>query len=148
MNPKIGRPKVPASEAKSVLLGGRYPPPVAKELRKGAADSGRDISSLLRDAATAEIRTPPIWVKSKWKAEELDGKLVEFKLKAPTFWVEGVGKFLVRKNPKGEIAIDICVFKHQGPHQIAETRYYLFQATADKIEVNPNSEVAPFRLAG
>jgi hypothetical protein len=148
MKNNLGRPRIGKEAEKSEFISARLTQSEAKPVATSAKSSHQSKSDWVRNAVISEVRVPPVWIKSKWKAQELDGKLVEFKLTAPKFWVEGVGKFLVRENPKGEIAIDICVFKHEGPHQIAETRYYLFQQTADKIEINPKPEIAPFRLLG
>jgi hypothetical protein len=148
MKNKLGRPKVGREAEKSEFVSARLTQGEIKPVETSANESHQSKSEWVRNAVISEVRRPPVWIKSKWKPEELNGKLVEFNLRSPNYRIEGVGEFLVRRNGRGEIAIDICVRKWQGPHEIAVIRYYLFQKTADKIERNPNPEIAPFRLLG
>ncbi len=148
MGKKMGRPPLPKGQARGVQVGVRFKREDDKTIEKVTAGSGQTKADWVRNAALAEARRPVTWVRSKWKLEELDGKLVEFKLTAPKLWVEGLGKFLVRKNLRGELSIEICVLKSPNPNEIVETRYWLGQQAADKIELNPNPKLAEFRLLG
>lgn len=142
----MGRPTLPKGESKDVQIGVRFRPDDNKPVEKKAKDAGQTQAEWVRNAAIAESKNPPIWVKSKWQWEDLRDKYVEFRLTAPKYQVKGIGKFLVRINPRGELAIDICVFEGDIPYHIVETRYYLGQDAADKIEKHPNQKVAEFRL--
>src|ERR1035437_6330873 len=112
----------------------------ADEIDRAVDQTGQDKAEWMRNALLAEAKNPPVFFKSKWKLEELDGKTVEFKLTAPTYWVEGLGKFQVLENNRGEIKIDIIVKKHETPFKITENRYHLYKQTADKIRIHPRSE--------
>src|SRR5260221_10122873 len=135
MTRKIGRPPVPKQEAKSVLVGAQLSPPKAKEAESAATKSGLDKSKWLRGAIDNEIAGPPIWVKSKWKIEELDETLIEFELRRKVCIGEclgvrvlsGVGKLRVRENEQGEIAVDIFVNESTGPTSGLLTRIWLSQ---------------------
>jgi len=147
MTKRMGRPKLPNGEAKRVQVGVRFNSDHDKSIEKAALDSGQTKADWVRNAAVSEARRPPPWIKCKWQMEELEGKKVKFRLSAPEFWVAGVGEFLVRRNPRGELAVEICVIKSATPFEIVETRYWLGQIAADKIESTCDPNV-PFRLLG
>jgi hypothetical protein len=156
MRNKIGRPPVPKQEAKSVLVGAQLSPPEAKEAEKAASSSGLDKSKWLRGAIENEVKGPPIWVKTKWKPEELDENLIEFELKSKVSVGEclgvrvlsGVGRLRVRENARGEIAVDIFVDEATNQHSGVLTRIWLSQEAVDRIEFNPSPQPAKFRLLG
>jgi hypothetical protein len=86
-----------------------------------------------------------IWLKSKWPAEELDGKTVEFRIRLkpdkPTKQprpVEGNGRFRALENPNGLTRIEITV-NQQGRDQYERVETVLFcpQHSADLIEKQP-----------
>lgn len=109
MSKKIGRPTTPKSEAKSILFGALLSRPEAKEAEKAVASSGQDKSKWLRDAIKRKAASRPLWLRSKWTKEQLHGKLVEFRLIRPDWWVEGIGEFSVDEHATGEISIDISM---------------------------------------
>jgi hypothetical protein len=87
------------------------------------------------------------WTKSKWSQDDLSGKTVEFYIPARGGNVHGLGKFLVRQNPEGLLAIDATT-DIQG-REWAEriiTRYHLPQIAVDRIERHPDQKVAEFLL--
>ncbi len=148
MSNKAGRPPLQNGTAKDVQIGVRFNPKDDKAIEKATAKSGQTKVDLIRDAARADAKHPPPWVKCKWTIDDLEGKGVQFRLTAPRFRVEGVGEFLVRKNPAGELAIQICSIKLATPYEVVETRFWIGQAAADKIESNPEPKGPPFRLLG
>jgi len=146
MNKKMGRPPLPKGQSKDVQIGVRFNPADDKQIEKAVAKSGQTKPDFIRNAALAETRKPTVWVKSKWTMEQLSGKTVEFALTVPGRRDDGTGKFLVRKNPADELAIDICAIASATRYEMVEIRYHLYQAAADKIELHPNPKVAQFRL--
>jgi hypothetical protein len=156
MGNKVGRPPVPKRDAKSVLVGAQLSPSEAKGAAKAASSSGLDKSKWLRGAIENEVKGPPIWVKSKWKPDELDEKLIEFELRSKVCVGEqsgvrvlsGVGRLKVRENARREIAVDIFVDESTGPYSGLLTRIWLSQEAVDRIELNPNPRPAKFRLPG
>ena len=85
------------------------------------------------------------YYKSKWKRKELDDKTIQFRLTAPTFWVEGIGILRVHVYQE-RLAIDIVV-SHPKEKEGFDNLYHLFDAIlADKIELHPDKSVADFRL--
>ena len=146
MNDKTGRPPLPKGAAKGIQIGVRFKPKDARAIDNATANTGQTKVDLIRDAAIAEAKYPPPWVSSKWTIDDLEGKKVQFRLTAPKFRVEGVGEFLVRKNPRGELAIEICAIKSATPCEVVESRFWICQEIADKIERNPEPKVATFRL--
>jgi hypothetical protein len=52
---KIGRPKVPKREAKSVLLGARFSTKEIKSVERAMTESGRDKSKWLREAVNEKM---------------------------------------------------------------------------------------------
>ena len=152
MGEKIGRPAVPARKAKTVLRGAMYPPEELKQLEQARARSGLDMSKFIRQAVDREIKGPPIWVKSKWKAEELDEQYIEFVLRSKVpegiRVLEGVGRLSVRENDRGEIAVDIFTHREERANEAISTRIWLSQEAVDRIELHPKPERAKFRLLG
>jgi hypothetical protein len=75
-----------------------------------------------------------IWVKSKWKKDEIDHKRVEFRIPARGGIAHGLAEFWVRQNPDGLVAIDV-VTDVQGRNwaERFQTRYHLPQAAVDRI---------------
>jgi len=117
---------------------------------KGAIDDAAEKSHLpkpewMRNALLEKAKSERPFFKSKWKKEELHDKLVEFVLRKPTYYVEGLGEFQVLKNNRDEIRIDIVVKKYR-PVFLAENRYHLSKEAADQIRVHPNQETANFQL--
>ncbi|MFZ0826694.1 MAG: hypothetical protein WAO02_04650 [Verrucomicrobiia bacterium] len=88
-----------------------------------------------------------IWTKSNWMYDELENQTVEFKIPARGGIVHGLGKFLVRKNPDGLLAIDATTdTQGRDPTERVFTRYHLPQIAVDRIERHPNQSVAMFQL--
>ncbi len=78
-----------------------------------------------------------IWVRCKWTREQLDDKTVEFRcrLKENGAIVTGTGKFKVRENPDGLLAINIvCDLPGQTPYEMVCQRFFIPQVGADAIE--------------
>jgi hypothetical protein len=148
MNKKMGRPTVQQSKAKTILRGAMYAPSELKEMERVRAKAGVDNSKWMRRVIESEIERPPIWGKSKWSPEELDEQLIEFDLKSPQRRISGVGKLAVRKNPRGEIAVDIFIDEPQPDGSISCTRIWLAKDAVDKIELNPKLKPAKFRIIG
>lgn len=146
MKSKMGRPKLPPGEAKGTQIGVRFRTTDDRRINELVEKSGQNKADWVRNAAIAESKKPPVWVKSKWTMEDLDDKTVEFRLRMPGRKDEGLGKFLVRRNPKGYLAIEICAIASATENEVVEIRYYLLQQTADRIEAHPNLGVAKFRL--
>jgi hypothetical protein len=143
---KMGRPTTPEREAKSVLFGAKLSPPEAKEAERAIRASPLDKSKWLRDAIKQKAANRPIWLRSKWKMEQLDGKLVQFRLIRPEWRAEGVGQFDVDCNERGELTIDILGAQHGNPSHWWQNRFWIFQEDEAKIELHPNQQVADFRL--
>jgi hypothetical protein len=148
MSKKMGRPMTPKNEAKSVPFAAYLSPQEAKGAGKAVASSGQDKSKWLRGAIENEVKGPPIWVKSKWKSEELDGQFISFRLRSPNQTIEGVGRIGARQNPRGEISVNIFVDEHPTPNEGILTRIWLHQDAVDKIELNVESEPIKFSLEG
>jgi len=80
-----------------------------------------------------------IWVKSKWKSEELDGKSVEFTCISRDYGqIKGNGVFMAAERAGGEIAVIISV-DQQGrtPSERIDTRFYLDKKAVEAIKKNP-----------
>ena len=78
---------------------------------------------------------------------DLEGKTVEFQIPTRGGILAGVAAFSIRRNPEGELAIDIVTKAHG--RDLAErikTWYHLPQVAVDRIERHPDSSVADFRL--
>jgi hypothetical protein len=86
------------------------------------------------------------WLKSrKWKRDELDGKLVEFRITYADAVAEGVGRFFMRGNGVERMAADIVV---PHPREYYDNYYHLPDSLFEKIEVHPDRTKADFRLDG
>src|SRR6266478_654966 len=106
-NNRMGRPPLPGGQAKEIQIGVRLTPQDDKSVEQAVDESGVSKAEWIRNAAKLQAKPPPppAWVTSKWTREQLEGKTVQFKLTHPKFRVEGVGEFMVRCNPAGELAI-------------------------------------------
>jgi hypothetical protein len=107
MSAKMGRPRLPKSEAKGVLVGARFSPPEAKAISKAAnkAEEGKSEwirRTLLWAAQRENVRS------DKWSAKDLDGQTVEFKMmELPNAFVQGTGKFLALQRGDGSMDLRI-----------------------------------------
>lgn len=146
MNKKMGRPVLPKGESKGAQSGVRLKQNEDKAIASIATRAGETKAETLREAAIDKIQAPPIWVKSEWKADDLNGHYIQFLLHAPNRRLEGVGELKVRTNTRGEIAVDIFVDEHPTPYQGVTTRIWLSKEAVDRIELNPNPKPAKFRL--
>ena len=146
----MGRPPLPKGESKAAQIGVRLNPEGVAKINEMAERSGQTKAEVIREAAELQIQNPPIWVKSKWKVEDLNEQLIEFRLKSKVPQgirvVDGVGLLRVRKNPRGEIAVDIFIDQWEMPNKGVTTRIWLSQEAVDRIEPNPNQGPAKFRL--
>jgi hypothetical protein len=88
-----------------------------------------------------------IWTTSKWTKAQLDKELVEFMLSSSDGVWSGVGRFSVRDNNHGQIAVQILVGKRNGNTTVTEwVHYTLHQLSVDRIEKHPRQSTAAFRL--
>ena len=86
------------------------------------------------------------WLKSrKWKRDDLDGKLVEFRITYADAVAEGIGRFIMRGNGVEMLAADIVV---PHPKEYYDNYYHLTDSLFDKIEIHPDSSKADFRVFG
>ena len=146
MGKKIGRPRVPKQEAKNVLVGAQLSPPQAKEAEKRAASQGLDKSKWLRGAIENELKNSPIWFDSKSAPNEMNGKLVEFRLTGPNFRVEGVGMLVVMENRFGQVSVEIQVNYAIDEYTRQFNRYFLPKEFVDNIKPHPDQSIASYKL--
>jgi hypothetical protein len=141
MSKKMGRPKTPKGEAKTVLLGAFVNPPEAEVINRAIAESGQSKSEWIRSALKTAAR--PVWVIcKKWSASDLHGKSVDVNLQTKDGGgvIRGIGKFWVIKHNDGvRLAIEI-----HGRDLIRHLRLFLDQKLADVIERHPEPSVADF----
>jgi hypothetical protein len=90
-----------------------------------------------------------IWVRSKWKCEELHAESVEFKIPVQDGEAHGIGQFVVAQNPEGLLSIDIRTTL-RGDAVVSDGTYnfHLGQWAADRIERHPDPKMADFRCFG
>lgn len=89
----------------------------------------------------------PIWVKSKWKADELENEAIEFRLPLKgNGIVYGFGILLARKRLDDRISVQIEL-KHQSQGLVQhQTGLLLSESYVDQIEFHPKQDIAKFRL--
>jgi hypothetical protein len=88
----------------------------------------------------------PIWTKSKWKSDDLEGKTVEFRVPIASGDWSGIGKFwAVEVDDRLSVQL---VTDEPGRNwaQRIQRICHLPQAAVDRIEEHPNQSVARFRL--
>jgi hypothetical protein len=145
MKPKMGRPLL-SETAKDTLVGARLGSDEAKRFGDVAKQGGQSKSELVRDAINLETKRPPLWGKPKWNQADLDGQFIEFDLTSPQRKITGMGKLGVRKNPLGDIAVDIFVDEMQADGKMVCTRIWLITEFVDKISLNTKSKKAKFKI--
>ena len=85
-----------------------------------------------------------VWVKSDWKAKELNHKSVEFRIPG---YARGRGELRARTNPKGLLAVTLVVVTEgQDWKERSRTVVFLPQVAVDRIARHPNPETADFAL--
>ncbi|MSU20693.1 MAG: hypothetical protein EXS30_04790 [Pedosphaera sp.] len=90
-----------------------------------------------------------IWIRSKWKLEDIHSESVEFKLPVQDGEAHGVGQFVASRNPEGLLSIDIrTILRGDNPNERGTFNFHVSQWAADRIERHPNSAVAKFRCFG
>jgi hypothetical protein len=146
MSKRMGRPTIPKNEAKSQFCGAFFTPDELKFIERARQQTGLDKSKWLRRAAI-DAAQPVVWVRTRWKQIDLDGKPIEFRLSGPDYFAAGIGTLVVRKNARGELSIQLCLSQAGGANDVEEIRYSLGQGSADRIEPHPNPGIAPFRLS-
>ena len=152
MTSKVGRPKVPKSKAKTILVGAQLSPAEAQSVENEVARVGRDKSKWLRDTVNREVLQkppPPHFFKSDAitidQLHEMSGKSIEFTLRGNGIKIHGFGKLFTRQSGDGEIAIDIDVIEAQ-PNQFTVTRYWLLPPNDSKIQIHPDQKKARYLL--
>ena len=147
MSKKLGRPKTPKSEAKTVLLGAFVDPQEAKNINRAIAESGQSKSEWIRSSWTQAAR--PIWVIcKKWQSSDLEKKTVQFKITSPEWTFSGRGCFHVRHHQdRIRIAIEIESTVADGWKRLCRV-LYLPQNLVDCIEQHPDATVAEFCCFG
>ena len=91
----------------------------------------------------------PIWVESKWPAEQLDGQAIEFRLPLKGGGiVHGIGHLTARtrKVVDGRIAVQIQVEVPIERWRKRQTGFLLSQSEVDQIEIHPQQEISKFRV--
>lgn len=140
MGKKLGRPRTPASKAKTVLLGALFDPQEAEVINAQIRESGLDKSKWLRKATLNAAR--PVWIIcEKWGADDLRGKSVEFEFKCKRLVLAyGLGRFFVMDHRDGvRLAIEI-----HGSPPIEALRFFLNKPQADAIARHADSKVSDF----
>jgi hypothetical protein len=145
MKTKLGRPEMPEGKANTELIHLRLSGEIGEAVDKAAKKAKQEKPEWMRDALLAKTKNPPVFFKSKWKPEELNGNLIEFRLDSPKRLLSGIGELKAHENARGEISIDIFIDE---PNKGISTRIWLAQDAADKIELNPKPKPAKFRLLG
>ena len=146
----MGRPPLPQGTAKREVLTLKTSGEETKQVELDAKRAGQTKSQWLRTAIEIQRKGPPIWVKSKWKKQELDGQFIRFELRSPIRELAGVGKLDVRQNSIGEIAVDIFIDECLKPGRGFLTRIWLAQNAVDQIKLNtaPDADKIKFSLTG
>src|SRR5271154_6481196 len=109
MKTKLGRPEMPDGKAKKILHAVRLPADDVDTIDKAAKKSKQDKPEWMRSALLERAENPPVFFKSKWKADELNGNLIEFRLDSPKRLLSGIGELKAHENARGEISIDIFI---------------------------------------
>jgi hypothetical protein len=99
-----------------------------------------------RTHPTVALLMKIFWLKSrKWKRDDLDGKLVEFRITYADVVVEGIGKFLMRGTGVEMLAADIVV---SHPQEFYDNYCHVPDSLFERIEPHPDQTKAAFRLIG
>ena len=134
---------MPEGKQSTLITTLRISGDIDEAVDKAVKKSKQDKPEWMRDALLEKASNPPRFFKSKWKAEELNGNLIEFRLDSPKRLLGGVGELKSRENARGEISVDIFIDE---PQKGITTRIWLAQDAADRIELNPKPKPAKFRL--
>jgi hypothetical protein len=146
MKKKLGRPPLPKGETKEAQIAVRFKPFEYDILSGFAASTGSTASDVVRTAAIAEIQTPPIWVRSKWKWDELNDQSIAFDLTTPNGRLSGLGRLKARPDEYGRIAVDIFSNGPMTNNSAAVVRIWLGPDAVSRIEEHPTQALAKFVL--
>jgi hypothetical protein len=85
--------------------------------------------------------------QSRWLAEELDKKTVEFRMPVVNEgMVEGLGKLWAIPCPNDLLSISVVVRQRHLDGSTSQIRVWLPQSGVDCIEFHPDQKIAQFRL--
>ena len=84
------------------------------------------------------------WIKSKWTANEIDGKTVAFKLHSDMPILEG--KFMVNGNDAGEITVTILQETQSSPNSWIQHRYIIESPIDSVLRKSSDKQAAEFEL--
>jgi hypothetical protein len=86
-----------------------------------------------------------IWVRSKWKSEDLHSSTIEFRLPIQDGEVEGVGQLIVEDGADGLLSIDIrTVLRGETAAEQGTFNFHVNQWAADQIERHSDPSRAEF----
>jgi hypothetical protein len=92
----------------------------------------------------------PVWVKSKWKAEELDKQRIEFllRLKPGRDIAFGFGEIWARSRPlvDDRVSIEIVIEQPEGDWKVHPTVFRISQRWSEYIALHPDQSVARFQI--
>ena len=143
---KIVRPKVPKSEAKAILRGARFAVDESKLIQAAADRSKLDMSkwiraSLLWQAQRVDVRS------DKWRAKDLDGQTVEFKMmELPNAFVRGTGKLIALQRGDGSMDVRIMTKDRNEPDPLAYNDIPVSQRGIDLLKKSPPGSECAFSL--
>jgi len=107
-------------------------------------------SSIKRSLDSVMPEPEPVWVKSKWKAEELDKQRIESRLRVnPSLDVAcGFGEIWAHPHPQMDdcVSIEIVVEQRVSRWRVRQTVFPLPQKLADCIALHPDQKIARFQL--
>lgn len=144
----MGRPPLPKGESKDAQIGVRFKPDEFVQLNTLSQASASSNSEAVRIATLSQIQTPPIWVKSRWKWEELNDQTIDYYLTESFGVLHGIGRLKARPNPNGLITVDIVACSNPTAKTAHAVRVWLGEAAVNKIELHPDQTKAKFLLKG
>ena len=146
MKKKMGRPPLPKGETKDAQIAVRFRPAEYDFLSDYASTTGSTASEVVRTAAIAEIQSPPIWVKSKWRWDELNDQSIAFDLTTQNGRLSGIGRLKARPDDYDRLAVDIFSNGPMTNNTASIVRIWLGQDAVDRIEEHPTQAIARFHL--
>jgi hypothetical protein len=146
--PKMGRPPLPKGETKDAQIGVRFKSDEYAKLDSKASSSGFTAPQLVREAAIQELKRPPIWIKSKWKWQELNEQSIQFELGTPTGKLTGLGRLMARPDNYDRITVDIFCVGPTYANSAPMIRIWLSEDAVNKIQDHPDPNLARFVLVG
>ena len=142
----MGRPKLPINKAKTLPFLVKLSGEDAKAIETSIKESGQTKADWARGKLLWGLRRENVW-STKWKAKDLHGKTVEFKMmETPNRYIGGGGTFTAIQRGDGSMDVRIMTRDRFDPDPLGYNDVPITQYGIDLLEQSPSGSEHDFLL--